>query len=300
MADNTYSTAPVGPTVDARRVRRASARAARSYEDAAVLQREVGRRLLERLDLVRLVPQRVLDLGCGTGMQARELARRYPDAVVTGVDLSPQMLQAAPDARSLLDRLRGRHAWQRVAADMARLPFADGVFDLAWSNLALEWSNRPERVFDAVRRCLRPEGLFMFTTIGPDTLKELRRAAPDLAMQPTTDMHNVGDALVKAGFSAPVVDMETITLTYPHLLGLFADLRACASTCALPPAGKGLRGRSWLAALSARYEAARSAGRLPATVEVIYGHAWRPTAERAMPDPAAPRVIRVHRRERPR
>lgn len=263
------------------------------------MQREVGRRLLERLDLVRLAPQRVLDLGCGTGAQTRELVRRYPSAAVIGIDLSPEMLRAVSDARSLIDRLRGRSAWQRVAADMSRVPFADAAFDLAWSNLALEWSDQPERVFKEVRRCLRPEGLFMFTTIGPDTLKELRRAAPDLAMQPTTDMHNIGDALVQAGFSSPVVDMETITMTYPDLPGLFADLRACGSTCALPPAGKGLRGRSWLAALTARYEAARSAGRLPATVEVIYGHAWRPAADRVVPDAAAPRVVRVHRRERP-
>lgn len=264
-----------------------------------MLQREVGRRLLERLDLVRLIPRRVLDLGCGTGMQTRELARRYTDVTVVGVDVSMEMLQAAPDTRSLLERLRGRHTWQRVVADMARLPFANGAFDLAWSNLALEWSACPEAVFDEVRRCLRPDGLFMFTTIGPDTLKELRQAAPDLAMQPTTDMHNIGDVLVKAGFSAPVVDMEAITLTYPHLTRLFADLRACGATCALPPAKKGLRGRSWLAALASRYEAARSAGRLPATIEVIYGHAWRPSTDRPIADPAAPKVVRVHRRERP-
>lgn len=299
MADSGNLAVVRQPAAHPGRVRRASARAAPHYEEAAVLQREVGRRLLERLDLVRLVPRRVLDLGCGTGMQARELARRYADATVVGVDLSMEMLRTAPDTRSLLERLRGRYGWQRVAADMARLPFADGAFDLAWSNLALEWSARPEAVFDEVRRCLRPEGLFMFTTIGPDTLKELRRAAPDLAIQPTTDMHNIGDALVKAGFSAPVVDMESITLTYQDLPRLFADLRACGSTCALPPAGKGLRGRSWLAALAARYEAARDGGRLPATVEVIYGHAWKPATARQIADPAAPKVVHVHRRARP-
>lgn len=299
MADSANQNVPAPPLAEQRRVRRAAARASRTYEDAAVLQREVGHRLLERLDLVRLAPRRVLDAGCGTGLHARELARRYPQASVIGVDLSPEMLRAAPETRSRLERWRGLYGWQRVAGDIACLPFADGVFDLAWSNLALEWSERPERVFDEVRRCLRPEGLFMFTTIGPDTLKELRRAGPDLAMQPTADMHNVGDALVKAGFSAPVVDMETITLTYSELPALLADLRACASTCALPPSRKGLRGRDWLASLAARYEISRSGGRLPATIEVIYGHAWKPASTREIPDPAAPRVVRIHRRERP-
>lgn len=299
MADSSLVPPSPGPASDPRRVQRACARAARGYDEAAVLQREVARRMLERLDLVKMDPRWVLDLGSGTGLVARELVRRYPRASVLALDLSPAMLRAGAVSPGLFGRLRGRRAHYSVAADMARLPLASDSFDLVCSNMALEWSADPERAFAEVQRCLRPGGLFMFTTVGPDTLKELRAAAPDIAMQPAADMHDIGDALVRGGFAAPVMDVEWITLTYGELRALFADLRACASTSAVSPRQRGLRGRRWLAQLTERYEAMRVDGRLPATVEVIHGHAWKPAARPTTGGDAGQSVIRFHRRERP-
>lgn len=260
------------------------------------MQREVAGRLLERLPLVRLDPARALDLGSGTGFVARDLRRRYPDARVIALDVSLQMLLAAPADGGIWSRLRARSRHMRVVGAMERLPFASESMDLVCSSLALEWSTDPAAALREVRRCLRPDGLFMFTTIGPDTLKELRQAAADVSLQPTTDMHNIGDALLEAGFVNPVVDMEMLTVTYADVDALFADLRATGSRSGTRDSRRGLRGRRWLQSLRLNYESMRSDGRLPATVEVIYGHCWKGAGRAARKAPDAPAVIQFHPR----
>jgi len=273
---------PAEFTLDKRRIRTNFARAARGYDTAAVLSREVCSRMLERLDLVRLDPAHVLDIGSGTGLAARALAQRYPKAHITRVDLSLPMLEVEHRAASWTAALRGmlgRAASAAVCADFERLPIRHAAMDLVVSNLALHWSSAPELSVAELQRVLRRGGLLMFTTLGPDTLKELATAGADVRGRSPVhrfiDMHDVGDLLVKAGFADPVMDMEYLTLTYPRVEDLFRDLRETGSMSARADA-VGLRTPRWRARLAQRYEQLRMDGRLPATFEIVYGHAWKP------------------------
>ena len=265
--------------VEQRQIRRNFARAATTYDEVAVLQREVGSRMLERLDYVRIEPQRVLDLGCGTGASLTALQERYPRASLIGVDLSEPMLRAAQAKSSrlrwLLPFLRGNRPL--LAADAACLPLAPQSVGLLWSNLMLHWLDDPLPVFREAHRLLEVEGLLMFSTFGPDTLKELRASFSDgyLHTQRFTDMHDYGDMLVACGFADPVMDAEVLTMTYASFDDLLRDLRQSGGACAMRARRHGLMGRSAWAAARAAYERLARAGRLPATVEVVYGHAWK-------------------------
>jgi malonyl-CoA O-methyltransferase len=151
-----------------------------------------------------------------------------------------------------------------------------------WSNLVLQWVGEPRRAFAEVHRVLAPGGLVLFSSFGPDTLKELRGAFQGLDghthVHRFADMHEVGDQLVGCGFADPVMDMEVVTLTYENVRALMRDLKAIGARNATLGRPAGLAGRAWLAKLAANYESLRRDGRLPATFEVIYGHAWKPVA----------------------
>ena len=261
--------------IDQARARRAFARAAAGYDAAAVLQREIADRLLERLDYVRLDPRRVLDLGTGTGYAVGPLQRRYRKARVIALDFAHPMLL----------RARRRGTWLRrplcLCADAERLPLADGAADLIVSNSTLQWCNDPAAVFAECLRVLGPGGLLMFSTFGPDTLKELRAAWSGVDghthVSPFPDMHDLGDALVQARFADPVMDTERLTVTYSRLPDLMADLKGIGAHNATAARPRGLTGPRRLAAVTAAYERERQGdGRLPATYEVVYGHAWAP------------------------
>lgn len=263
---------------DKRQVRRAFERAARSYDGAAVLQREICERMLSRLDYVRQQPRTILDAGSGTGYGARRLSERYPEALLATLDLAQAMLLQAR-----------RHApwWQRwlkgvpaqVCGDIEALPVKREWAELLWSNATLQWVNDLSRAFAEVRRVLAPGGLFMFSSFGPDTLKEVRAAFSGDGRTHTnrfTDMHDIGDLLVQGGFANPVMDMEFITLTYDEPVAIMRDLKAIGAHNVTAGRARGLTGRkSWSAAM-ARLEAGRRDGRIPVTFEVIYGHAWKP------------------------
>lgn len=259
------------------------------------LRREVAGRMHERLALVRIAPQRVLDAGCGEGADLSALQSSFADAQVLGVDASPQMLAAARDkqaaAQSTLNRLLAKWLPARagtgagstaglLCGDFAQLPFAINTLDLVWSNLALHWHPQPDRVFAEWRRVLRVDGLLMFSCFGPDTFKELRAAfaAADDAPHalPFVDMHDFGDMLVNAGFSTPVMDMETITVTYESVDKLVADVRAWGGN-PLATRRRGLLGRArWRQVVQALEQSRRSDGRIALSFEIIYGHAFRP------------------------
>jgi len=265
-----------GPPIDRRQVRRSFARAAESYDEAGILQAEVRRRLLERLDWLALEPRRILDLGSGTGLALAPLTARYPQAEVIGLDLTPAMLQVAR-ARPWTGGL--------ICADAASLPFPDQSFDLIFSNLAIHWSPALDAVLAEVRRVLRHPGVFTFTTPGPGSYRELRRAwlAVDEAphVLPFPEMHALGDGLLQAGLAEPVLDTETLTLRYRDFGGLVADLRATGTTNASGGRRAGLMGRQAWSSLVAAYEENRGVdGLLPATVEVVYGQAWSAGAAR--------------------
>ena len=266
--------------VDALQVRRNFARAAATYDAVAVLQREVGSRMLERLDYVKIAPQRVLDLGCGTGASLGALSERYPKAQVVGADVSEAMLRVAHKERSrlryLLPFLRGKKS-SLLAADALALPVKSAALGMVWSNLMLHWVSDPPSVFREMQRTLEVGGLLMFSTFGPDTLKELRASFSDgyAHCQRFTDMHDYGDMLVEAGFADPVMDAEVLTMTYPNFDGLLRDLRQSGSTCTMHDRRHGLTGRSAWRAARAEYDNRMNGGRLPASFEVVYGHAWK-------------------------
>jgi malonyl-CoA O-methyltransferase len=268
--------------LDPRVVRRSFDRAARTYDSATAVQREIRTRLLERLDIVRLAPATVLDLGAGTGHASRELKRRYSSAKVIALDQSLQMLCASARQQSFLRR------FAPVCADAHRLPLRTGSVDLVLSNLLLEWCHDPDTVFAEVSRVLRPKGLFTFTTVGPDTLKELRelwRGIDDVPhVHRFIDMHDFGDALLRAGFAEPVMDAERLTVTYPSLDALLADLRGSGARNVAAGRSHGLTGRVRGGAVLARSEALTRNGPLQVSVEVIHGHAWSPAERRSRRD----------------
>lgn len=266
--------------VDSRQVRRNFARAAAGYDAAAVLQREVASRMLERLDYVKIDPERVLDLGCGTGLSLTALSERYPKAQVLGADLSEAMLQAGRRQRSrlrwLLPFMRGNRT-SLVSADATALPFGAAAMGMVWSNLMLQWLDDPVPAFREMHRTLDVGGLLMFSTFGPDTLKELRGSFSDgyEHTQRFTDMHDLGDMLIECGFADPVMDVEVLTMTYSTLDDLFRDLRQSGASCAMQTRNRGLTGRQGWQSARAEYEKRVRDGRFPATFEVVYGHAWK-------------------------
>ncbi|MBL8522620.1 MAG: malonyl-ACP O-methyltransferase BioC [Betaproteobacteria bacterium] len=266
-----------------REVRQSFGASATTYDEHAFLQREIGDRLFERLQYIKLIPERVLDIGSGTGYATQKLRERFPESSLIALDIAPDMLGYARDkatSTSLLKRLFGKqHDRDYVCADAEALPLASESIDLALSNLAMQWTD-PERVAKEAVRVLKPQGLFMFTTFGPDTLKELRAAfkaiddAPHVNTFP--DMHDIGDILVHAGFADPVMDQETITLTYDELKPLLRELKGIGAHNVMPGRATGLMGRQRWQRMVDAYERFRKDGRLPATYEVVYGHAWKP------------------------
>lgn len=266
--------------VDARAVRRAFSRAAPTYAEHDFLAREIDRRMQERLDYVKLTPKRVLDLGCSAGASQQALVARYPAAQQLGVDLSPEMLrQGLPDIpfwRRWLPNSSARLS--PVGADAAALPLAAKCVDLVWSNLLLHWLNDPLPAFAEAHRVLDIGGLFMFSTLGPDSFKELRSVFADgySHTQRFIDMHDLGDMLVHAGFADPVMDMEVLTLTYPSFDALLKELRQSGGRCAMHSRRHGLAGRGVWQAARAAYARLADGGSYPVTLEVIYGHAWKP------------------------
>lgn len=261
-----------GGVLDLPRVRRAFDRAADRYAAHDVLQRAVREDLVERLGWLRLEPERILDLGAGPGALAALLGARYPRARTVALDWSWAMLE---------EGRRRTPGLAVVGADARALPFRPASFDLVASSLLLQWIDEPRAVFDAVRRVLRPRGAFLFATLGPDSLEELRRlfarvdAAPHVL--PFLDMHVVGDLLVAAGFAEPVLDVTRIELVYPDLRALLAGLRGLGATNHRRDRPRSLGGRGYWSRLeAAAREEARSGGGLRLTFEVVHALAWAP------------------------
>jgi malonyl-CoA O-methyltransferase len=271
-------------------------RRAVTFGEVAFLPREIAQRMRERLDYIKVTPTHVLDAGCGAGDDLPVLRQRFPEAPVFGTDLSWQMLTRAVQhdvgdtswrrfLPAALGKALGARGPRFAQADFSALPFAAGGFDLIWSNLALHWHSRPDLVFPEWQRVLKVNGLLMFSTLGPDTLKELRGAyaqveaahgGPSRAhVIDFVDMHDLGDMLVESGFEIPVMDQETLTITYKSPQSLLADVRRWGAY-PFERAASELPARRLHKALLAALEARRSAdGTIPLTFEVIYGHAWK-------------------------
>lgn len=263
-------------TLDKAQVRQAFDRAARSYDEYAVLQYDIAERLLERLDVIQTNISTVLDVGCGTGYCTRALSKRYPRAKIVGADLAPEMVSVAESQQGW--RRRARY----LVGDAEALPVASNSIDLVFSNLAIQWCD-PDKAFAEFARVLKPGGVLMFTTFGPDTLKELRAAWQKVNAAPHVhefiDMHDLGDALMRAGLAAPVMDMEKLVVNYPDVAGVMRDLKGIGAYNMEPSRARGLTGKRSFQNFQTAYEALAVEGRIPATYEAVFGHAWAPTVQ---------------------
>jgi malonyl-CoA O-methyltransferase len=269
-----------GEFVDSRQVRRRFSRVAADYPQGDFFAREIDRRMQERLDYVRIEPRRVLDLGCSRGASLPVLSSRYPQAQQLALDISPAMLHASQSVRPGWQRwlgIGGKAEVLRLAADAGKLPLQSGAADLVWSNLLLHWLDDPLPALAEAHRVLDVGGLLMFSTLGPDTLKELRSVFSDgyAHTQRFIDMHDLGDMLVGCGFADPVMDMEVLTLTYDDFDAMLQELRAAGSGCAMKARRHSLTGRDAFKKARLAYENLRVNGKLPATFEIVYGHAWK-------------------------
>ena len=255
---------------DQQQVGRRFSRVAESYEQADFFAREVDRRMQERLDYVKVAPKRILDLGCSRGGSFAGLAARYPDAQLLGLDMAPAMLHVDRTVRPGWQRWLGlgrQNEALRLAGDAANLPLISGSTAIVWSNLLLHWLDDPLPALAEAHRVLEVGGLLMFSTLGPDSLKELRAAFSDgyAHTQRFIDMHDLGDMLVGCGFADPVMDMEVLTLTYDGFDEMLSELRAAGSGCAMRARRHGLTGRQTWNRARAAYESLRTNGKLPAT-----------------------------------
>ncbi|TSA17693.1 MAG: methyltransferase domain-containing protein [Betaproteobacteria bacterium] len=234
----------------------------------------------ERLQYIKLAPKRILDVGCGDGHGARQLAEAYPQAQVVGLDFALPMLEAGCGRRAWIERVLRPDRVDYLCADFACAPLPVANVDLVWSNLALHYAGDPLPALKELHRILRVGGLLQFSCYGPDTLKELKRAfaAHEAAahVHDFLDMHDLGDMLAACGFSDPVMDMELITLTYTDADALMADLRASGQMNVLASRRRGLTGKGVFSAMRKAYAKTRVDGKLPASFEIIYGHAWKP------------------------
>jgi malonyl-CoA O-methyltransferase len=252
--------------------------------------------MLSRLDYIKYTPDFILDAGSGTGYGTRKLLVRYPAARMLAIDIALAMhLQARPPVPWWQQLWARKNQTSYIAGDMEQMPVKDSCAGLVWSNLALQWCNDMKQTVSEVHRVLQTGGLFMFSTFGPDTLKELRQAFEKIDgyrhVNRFTDMHDVGDMLVHSGFATPVMDMEYITLTYDDPVSVMRDIKAIGAHNATVGRKRGLSGKkSWQAVLS-HYEALRDGGKLPATFEVVYGHAWKPESRKSVLTPETRRQL---------
>lgn len=263
--------------IDPNRVRSAFNRAAKDYDEAAVLQKEICKRMIENLSLVRIDPKIILDAGTGTGEAIVPLQTLYASSRLVNFDISEQMLSQS----------RKKSKWFRktyqVCGNIEQLPLANNSIDLVFSNLTLQWCNDLPQTFKEIWRVLKPEGLFVFSTFGPDTLKELRQSWRAVDDQPHVnrfdDMHDIGDWLMASGFKDPVMESEMLTLQYDSVNFLMQDLRMIGANVTAQTKSKGLLTPKRLEAVTSAYERFRQDEMLPATYEVVYGHAWKPVVK---------------------
>jgi malonyl-CoA O-methyltransferase len=246
-------------------------RAAQTYNQAAIIHQEVGMRLLDRLDLIKLDPGVILDLGSGPGFFVSPLTEKYPKAHIVKLDIAANMLRFSNKNNS--------SQYTSICGDGEYLPLKNHSVDFVFSNCVFHWFVNPQKVLSEIRRVLKPEGLLLFSTFGPDTLKELRESFSTIDQNTHVntfmDMHHIGDMLVQTQLLDPVMDMEIITLTYQNLMGLIQDLKNTGENYVNRPEPTGLSAKGTLDKLMNAYEHYRTKDSLlPATFEVIYGHAW--------------------------
>lgn len=261
-------------------VRSAFNASAKDYDAFSLLQRTITERLIESFDQIKIKPGAILDLGSGTGFGSRKLKQRFKKAHIYQCDLSDEMLRRSKKQSSYF--FSKDHF---VCANAKQIPLSDNHFDLVFSSLMLQWCSDLDAVFTEVKRLLKPGGVFLFTSFGPDTLKELRdswsKVDEHVHANAFVDIHDIGDALMRNGLNEPVLSVEHLTLTYDDCKQLMRDLKGIGAQNINSGRRKTLTGKKRLAKMVQYYESYRENNKLPATYEVIYGHAWQPDSNQA-------------------
>lgn len=267
--------------IDKKRAQAAFNKASALYEDSAVLQKQVLEEMFLRLKLLKINPNSILDLGCGPGNAGPELKAVYKPHDLIYLDFAYDMLKKAEEKNKdhFLKVFSSKTAQRFICADMEAIPLAENSIDMVWSNLSLQWCNDLDQVFSQIAKILTHNGLFIFSTFGPSTLQELRIALASFSqyshVNQFIDMHDIGDALIRCGFSDPVLDVDVYTLTYSTFKEIMYDLKHIGARNALQGRAKSMTGKGFLYQLEKFYEVYRSDKKLPASYEVVYAHAWK-------------------------
>ena len=261
--------------VDLHRVQNSFDAAAKNYDSFSLLQQTVADRLIESFEHIKAEPKSILDLGAGTGYGSRHLKKQFKKSQIYQMDLSIEMLKGSRKQSPLF--FSKNHF---LCANAEHIPLPDKSVDLVFSSLMLQWCNDPDAVFAEIKRVLKPGGVFLFTSFGPDTLKELRESWSqvdnDVHVNAFADMHDIGDSLIRNGMDAPVLSIEHIVITYDECKQLMRELKNIGAHNVNHGRRKTLTGKQRLQKVVNHYESFRSDNKLPATYEVIYGHAWNP------------------------
>ncbi len=246
-------------------VRSAFNKASNNYNDHAFLQKEIATRLDQKLEVISSNAETILDLGAGTGLLSNQLSKRFLDSQLICLDFAQSALKHNPSN-------------YKLCADAYQLPLADNSTDIVVSNLMMQWCPDLKQLFSEIHRVLKNDGLLLFSTFGPDTLKELKKSwsvvDDETHVNTFTDMHDIGDQLLQNGFQSPVMEMETLTLTYQTVTDLLRDLKVIGAQT-VNARSKSLTGKDKFQLMIQIYESYRQDKKLPATYEVIYGHAWK-------------------------
>lgn len=250
----------------------------KNYHTAAFLAYETGTRMFSRFNYIKYQPNTIVDLGAATGLFSQQLMDYYPASRLIAVDTAPTLLKTLSQ-KAWWKKWIFPKRFSLLNAEMIALPLPNASIDLIWSNLSLLGQDTPDKALAECHRILPVGGLLMFCTLGPDTLKELRAAFLGVDtyqhVHDFIDMHDIGDALIRQGFSSPVMDMERLTVTYDSLTELFWDLKHSGMNNASMNRRLGFMGKATWQKMLSQYEVFRQNGELPASFEVIYGHAWK-------------------------
>ncbi|CAM4382788.1 MAG: Malonyl-[acyl-carrier protein] O-methyltransferase [Legionellaceae bacterium] len=249
--------------------------AAETYPTVSILQKEVGLQLIQRLSFIKIEPKTILDLGCGTGFFTPYLKKCFPNATIISLDIAFNMLTMAKKKAKWFSKP------SLICAASGNLPFSNHSIDFIFCNQVFHWDTAIQKTLLELKRILTPNGLLLFSTLGPDTLKELRFCWQEIDsyqhIHTFLDMHDIGDMLVQTGFYDPVMDSQYMTLAYKDIHTLFHELKANGASNASLYQNPSLSGKNKLANCSQKYENFRTAeNRLPATFEILFGHAWQP------------------------
>ena len=260
--------------IDKSRVKKQFNSAAETYETFDFLQQEVSNRLFDRLQDILVSPRLIIDLGSGTGRAGELFEKSCKKSEVINLDIAEDMLIRARDKKKY--RIFRRQKF--LCGDIEAIPLKPNIADMAYSNLAIQWCPNLRLAFGAVKDVLKPGALFIFSTLGPDTLRELRDVFSTYSNMPHVnnflDLHDVGDILSSSGFSDPVIESEEITVNYDSAAGLLRDLKGIGASNADSERRKSLTGPARMRKILKEYEKYRRNGKIPATYEVILGHAW--------------------------